>query len=90
MNTSNELREWSSKEELPRGFAEWLTEIIREQEDEKGFVKIAEELGVTPSILSRWVGGMGPLNREDIQNLAEKLGPSVYTFLGLVRPDDVD
>ena len=26
---------------------------------------------------------MGPLNQENILNLAAKLGPSVYTFLGL-------
>ena len=90
MNTSNELREWSSTEELPRGFAEWLNDIVREQEKEKGFRKTADEFGVAPSILSRWLAGMGPLNRNDIQKLAAKLGPTVYTFLNLVRPEDVD
>lgn len=90
VNPSNELIEWSSTEELPRGFAEWLSDIVREQEGEKGFRTIAGEIGVKPSILSRWIGGMGPLNRNDIKKLAAKLGPTVYTFLGLVRPEDVD
>ncbi len=90
MNTSNELREWSSSDELPRGFAKWLNDVVREQEKEKGFRKTADALGVAPSILSRWIGGMGPLNRNDIQKLAAKLGSIVYTFLNLVRPEDVD
>jgi hypothetical protein len=33
---------------------------------------------------------MGPLNLNDIQKLAAKLGSIVYTFLNLVRPEDVD
>jgi len=88
VNTSNELREWSSTEKLPSGFSKRLNDIVRELEKEKGFRTIAGEIGVDPSILSRWIGGMGPLNQENILNLAAKLGPSVYTFLGLVRPDD--
>ena len=87
MNTSHELREWSSTEELPRGFAEWLEEIVREQEEEKGFRKIADEFGIDPSILSRWLAGMGPLSQNDIRVLSSNLGPMVYTFLGLPRPD---
>jgi hypothetical protein len=90
VNTSNELREWSSTDDLPREFSEWLSDIVREQDDEKRFIKIADEFGVDPSILSRWIGGMGPLNRNDIQKLAAKFGPTVYTFLGFVRPEDVD
>jgi hypothetical protein len=90
VNTSNELREWSSSDELPRGFAKWLNDVVREQEKEKGFRKTADEFGVAPSILSRWLAGMGPLNLNDIQKLAAKLGPVVYTFLGIPRPDDTE
>jgi hypothetical protein len=87
MNASQGHREWSSIEELPRGFAEWLKDVVEEQEHEKGFRRISEELGVDPSMLSRWIGGMGPLNQDDIRKLASQLGPVVYTFLGLSRPN---
>lgn len=81
-------REWSSSEYLPRGFTEWLSETVRECEEKKKmeFRQIAAELGVKPSILSRWIVGSGPLNQQDIQNLASKLGFVVYTFLFLPRP----
>jgi hypothetical protein len=87
MDASKEIREWSSTEGLPRGFAEWLKDVVKEQEDEKGFRSIAEELGVNPSMLSRWIGGMGPLCHNDILNLASNLGPVVYSFLGIPRPN---
>ncbi|MGB6681045.1 MAG: helix-turn-helix transcriptional regulator, partial [Candidatus Bathyarchaeia archaeon] len=90
MNGPKELREWSSTDRLPGGFAEWLKDIVTEQEAKKGFRKIAEELGVAPSILSRWIAGMGPLSQNDIRMLASKLGPVVYTFLGIPRPDDTE
>lgn len=84
----NQFKEWSSKDKLPEGFVDWLKEIIRENEiyHKKGFHQIAGELGVKPSILSRWVAGMGPLTQIDIQILAANLSPMVYTFLGLARP----
>jgi len=44
------------------------------------------EFGVNPSILSRWIAGMGPLTQADIRLLATKLSPVVYTFLGSPRP----
>lgn len=92
MTASKELREWSSTERLPAGFAEWLKDVVTEQETElyKSFRKIAEELGVDPSLLSRWMAGKGPLSQNDIRMLASKLGPVVYTFLGIPRPDDTE
>jgi hypothetical protein len=80
-------KEWSSRDQLPKGFSKWLTEIIRTQEVEQSYRKIAEELGITPSKLSRWVAGWGPLNQQDIDCLALSLGPVVYAFLGIPRPD---
>jgi hypothetical protein len=82
------LKEWSSKDKLPRGFEDYMKETIREYEvkEKKEFRQIGVELGVNPSILSRWIVGKGPLNQHDIQNLASKLGFVVYTFLGLSRP----
>jgi hypothetical protein len=44
---------------------------------------------VKPGLLSRWMGSVGPLNREDIQKLATSLGSWVYIVLGLERPDDL-
>lgn len=85
----NKPRNWGSREKLPKGFAKWLGEIIREQEihGRKGYFRISEELGIPPSILSRWIAGWGPLNQYDINILAEKLGSVVYTFLLIPHPD---
>ena len=86
------IKEWSSSEKLPKGFADWLNEVIAEQEIEegKGFARIAEELGVQASILSRWMGGMGPLSQNDVQNLVSKFGHVVYNYLHISRPDEGD
>jgi hypothetical protein len=84
--------EWSSSDKLPEGFVNWLIELIDEQDyiEGKGFSRIAEELGVQASILSRWMGGMGPLSQNNIENLASNLGNIVYTYLHIPWPDDDD
>ena len=75
-------KEWSSNEVLPRGFAEWLKETVREHEVNKkmAFRQIAAEFGVIPAILSRWVAGMGPMTQNNIRLLASNLSPVVYIF----------
>lgn len=72
MNDKKGLREWSSTEKLPEGFVKWLEPIVNEQKVEQkiSFMQIADELGVEPSSLGRWLGGMGPLNQDDIYALA--------------------
>lgn len=86
--TEKQPKEWSSKDNLPGGFVAWLKEIIHEKEiyHKRGFRSIANELGVNPSTLSRWIAGMGPLTQQDIHILAKNLSPVVYSFLGLARP----
>ncbi|MFC2055562.1 hypothetical protein ACFLV7_14880 [Chloroflexota bacterium] len=81
-------KEWTSNENLPRGFTEWLKETIREYEinQKKDFRRIAGELGVKPAILSRWIAGIGPMTQTNIRLLASNLSPVVYTFLGMPRP----
>ena len=81
-------KEWTSNEILPKGFTEWLKETIREYEinQKKDFRRIARELGVKPSILSRWIVGIGPMTQTNIRLLAPNLSPVVYTFLGMPRP----
>ena len=90
MSKQKSLREWSSTERLPEGFAKWLKEIITQQETEhrKGFRQIATELGVDPALLSRWIAGAGPLNEESIRALVANLGPVVYIYLGMPRPNN--
>jgi hypothetical protein len=61
-----------------------------EVKEKKEFRQIAIELGVNPSILSRWLGGQGPLTQTHIQSLASNLSPVVYSFLGLSRPKNED
>jgi len=90
MSEQKKLREWSSTARLPEGFSKWLKEIITQQETEqrKGFRQIAAELGVDPALLSRWIAGAGPLNEESIRALVTNLGPVVYTYLGIPRPNN--
>jgi hypothetical protein len=87
MNDIYRYREWSSTDELPKGFTEWLKEIVKKREASESYWKIARELSVNPSLLSRWIAGFGPLCQDDIRELSSVLGPVVYTFLGLPRPD---
>jgi hypothetical protein len=79
------LKEWTSREQLPGGFVEWLNFIVRilAVEQGKDFVRIANDLGISPRLLSRWLAGKGPLTQENIDALAENLGHSVFTTLGL-------
>lgn len=88
MPERNHPREWASNEGLPSGFTEWLRETVREYEviNKKAYRQIAAELGVNPSILTRWVSGMGPMTHTDIELLASRLSPVVYAFLGLEPP----
>ena len=88
MPEKNHHREWASNEGLPSGFAEWLRETVREYEviNKKAYRQIAAEFGVNPSILSRWISGMGPMTHTDIELLASQLSPVVYSFLGLEPP----
>lgn len=82
------MKEWASNENLPRGFTEWFKEIIVEFEieEKKEFRQIADEIGVNPAILSRWLGGMGPMTQINVQSLATNITPAVYTFLGIPNP----
>jgi hypothetical protein len=88
MKIPKSIKEWSSSEELPRGFTNWLNDTVKEFQvkERKEFRQIGVDLGVNPSILSRWIVGKGPMNQQNIQILASKLGTVVYTFLGLPRP----
>lgn len=90
MNNQGGLRNWASKERLPRGFTSWLSDYVRDQEKSynKAFVQIAAELDVKASKLSRWIKGWGPMDRDDIHALADSLGPFAYSFLGLPRPNN--
>jgi hypothetical protein len=92
MNEHNILKEWGSNDDLPQGFTEWLNDVVRECRvtDNLEFRQIGAQLGVNPSFLSRWLGGMGPLTQTDINLLASNLSPVVYTFLGLPRPQFED
>lgn len=79
------IKDWSSNENLPRGFTDWLDITIREIETQqkKGFRQIVFEFGVKPANLSRWIGGLGPMTQTNIRLLAS---PAVYTFPGFPRP----
>ena len=82
-------KEWASNEDLPRGFTDWLKDVVLEFKviGNLEFRQIGVELGVNPSFLSRWLGGKGPLTQMDIELLSTNLSPVVYTFLGQRRTE---
>jgi hypothetical protein len=92
MTEYNILKEWASNDDLPQGFTDWLNDVVRESQEINNleFRQIGAQLGVNPSFLSRWLGGMGPLTQTDINLLASNVSPVVYTFLGLPRPQFED
>ena len=89
MNDSETIREYSIHDDLPTPFVQWLCErVVNKQTEKKGFIPIAQEIGVDPSLFSRWIGGKGPLNKSDIGRLANIFGRGVYITLGLKTPDN--
>ena len=90
MNEKKKLLEWKITDKLPETFVKWLKELIAEKEIHQkiSFAQIANEIHVRPSILSRWLGGMGPLDQNDIDAMAAYLGSSVYITLRLIRPNN--
>ena len=86
----NGSKEWSTNEDLPKAFVVWIKDRIVEQwvRQKKGVVQIASEIGVKPSLLSRWMGGKGPLKQSDIRVLADYFDKGIYTLLGVKRPNN--
>ena len=89
MSANGKKVEWSLTEDLPEMFTKWLKERINHKQivEGKSVYRIANEIGVSASLLSRWIGGKGPLSQIDIHKLVEYFGMGVYTTLGLERPD---
>ena len=83
-------KEWKSTEKLPEAFVNWLQETITEKamQEKKGFMQIADQLGIEPALLSRWLAGMRPLTQDHIRTLATNLSQAGYTVLGLKRPNN--
>ena len=90
MGANGKSREWSVTEDLPEAFTKWLKEQIHHKQlfEGKSGHQIANEIGVSASLLGRWMGGKGPLSQLDIHKLAEYLGDGVYITLGLERPEN--
>ncbi len=82
------MKEWKADEELPQSFVGLIQEAVKNNcfQRKAVFIQVACEWDINPSILSRWLAGLGPLNEEDILKLAKAIGPAVYPALGRVRP----
>jgi transcriptional regulator with XRE-family HTH domain len=69
----------------------WLMDKFVEWERKKGqrqsYSAFARYLGVKQSSLSQWLAGNYPPSRENVEKLAEKLGPEIYDIMGMERPD---
>ena len=69
----------------------WLTRKFREWESKTGrrqsLSAFARYLGVKQPSLSHWINHDNPPSYENIEKLAEKLGPEIYDIMGMPRPD---
>jgi hypothetical protein len=86
----NGHKEWTTTEDLPKSFVIWLKDRVVEHwvKERKGVVQIASEMGIKPAMFSRWMGGKGPLKKNDIRALADYFDLGIYTLLGIKRPNN--
>lgn len=68
---------------LTRKFLEWQLE----QGESKSQAEFAGLLGVKRTSLTMWMNGDHLPENENVEKLANVLGPEVYDLLGLPRPD---
>lgn len=72
-------------------FSQWLEmqyiEWMRRSSQRKTLTAFADWIGVSQSQLSRYMAGKITPNKDNLQIMAEKLGPEIYDVLGLLRPD---
>ena len=68
---------------LTRKFLEWQLE----QGESKSQAEFAGLLGVKRTSLTMWMNGDHLPENENVEKIANFLGPEVYDLLGLPRPD---
>jgi transcriptional regulator with XRE-family HTH domain len=68
---------------LEQKFLEWMT---RERQ-RKTVTAFADYIGVTQSMMTRYLNGQMIPTGDNVHKLAARLGPEVYDLLGLARPD---
>ena len=76
---------------MKKAFEEWLNNKFFEWEmnqgERKNISEFAEYLNVSPGALGHWMNGLRQPTGDNVERIAGKLGPQIYDFLGLARPD---
>lgn len=71
--------------------ADWLNKRYLEWQVKTGVRQpmraFADYLGIKPTSLSNWLNSSIPPSKDNVDKIAEKLGPEIYDILGLARPD---
>lgn len=72
-------------------FADWLEQRYLAWQHQQGkratLSQFAEWLGISSPLLSHYMNGLRSPSRENIDKLANRLGPDIYGILGLQQPD---
>jgi hypothetical protein len=71
------------KDWLEQKFHEWESK----QERKQSYYSFAHYLGVGHANLALWMDGSVMPQGEDLQMLADKLGPEIYDAVGIPRPN---
>lgn len=70
---------------LESKFIDWL---VQEGKRRKTLSAFAASMGVSQSMMTRYMNGTVRPTGDNIRKIAEKLGPEIYDLLGLGRPDE--
>ena len=68
---------------LESKYIEWLSDSGQR----RTVSEFAEWLGISRSLLSRYLSGSRTPSRKNAEKIAARLGPEIYDLLGLQRPD---
>lgn len=72
-------------------FSEWLEKKYLEWQTQAGkrktLTSFAKWLGVSKSLMSRYLNDKVTPSLDKVQIMASQLGPEIYDVLGLARPD---
>lgn len=70
---------------LESKFIDWMVQTGKRR---KTLTAFAEWVGVSPSMMTRYMHGTMCPTGENVKKIAEKLGVEIYDLLGLARPDE--
>lgn len=70
---------------LEQQFIAWMAK----EKQRKTISAFADHIGVSQSLMTRYLNGQMLPTGDNIHKIAARLGPEVYDLLGLIRPDPI-